>query len=192
MMARQGKTIRLEAPFSEEKARELKSGDRVLLRGTVYTLRDAGHKRLVELLKRGEEPPFPIKDAVLYYVGPSPAKAGRPLGSAGPTTSYRMDPYTPYLIQRGLRGMIGKGRRGVDVIDSMKQHGAVYFAAIGGAGALISETIRAAEIVAWEDLGTEALRRLTVVDMQVTVVVDTEGRNLYEEGPAAWLSEHHD
>ncbi len=190
-MTDQGRTIKLEAPFSEEDAKELRSGDRVLLSGVIYTLRDAGHKRLVELLERGEEPPFPLKGAVLYYVGPSPAKAGRPLGAAGPTTSCRMDPYTPYLIRHGLRGMIGKGYRGDDVIEAMKQHSAVYFAAIGGAGALISQTIQEAQVVAWEDLGTEALRRLVVKDMPVTVVIDTDGHDLYEDGPCAWLSEHH-
>ncbi|HHW93274.1 MAG TPA: Fe-S-containing hydro-lyase [Clostridiaceae bacterium] len=185
-------TVRLQAPFSERVARELKSGQRVLLSGVIYSLRDAGHKRLVELLKRGEEPPFPIENAVLYYVGPSPAKAGRALGSAGPTTSSRMDPYTSCLIRNGLRGMIGKGYRSDEVINAMKKHGAVYFAAIGGAGALLSQAIKEAKVIAWDDLGTEALRRLMVEDMPVTVAIDTKGVDLYKEGPDMWLKRHHD
>ncbi len=185
-------TIRLRAPFTESEARELKIGQRVLLSGEIYSLRDAGHKRLVELIRRGEEPPFPLENAVLYYVGPSPAKAGRALGSAGPTTSSRMDPYTPYLIENGLRGMIGKGYRSAEVVEAMKERDAVYFAAIGGAGALISRSIKDSEVIAWEDLGTEALRRLTVEDMPVTVVIDTEGNDLYKEGPDMWLRGHHD
>lgn len=191
-MSGQGETINLQVPFTESVARKLKSGQRVLLSGEIYTLRDAGHKRLVELLQRGEEPPFPLENAVLYYVGPSPAKAGRALGSAGPTTSSRMDPYTPFLIGEGLRGMIGKGYRSDEVVNAMKKYGAVYFAAIGGAGALISRAIKKADVVAWEDLGTEALRRLTVENMPVTVVIDTDGNNLYKDGPHMWLTEHHD
>ena len=191
-MSDQVETIRLQVPFAESEARALKSGQRILLSGVIYSLRDAGHKRLVELLKRGEEPPFPLDNAVLYYVGPSPAKAGRALGSAGPTTSSRMDPYTPCLIRNGLRGMIGKGYRSDEVVAAMKEHGAVYFAAIGGAGALISRAIKEAEVIAWEDLGTEALRRLTVENMPVTVVIDTEGNNLYRDGPHIWLIRHHD
>lgn len=185
-------TIRLQAPFTESEARELKSGQRVLLSGVIYSLRDAGHQRLVELLERGEKSPFPLENAVLYYVGPSPAKAGRALGSAGPTTSSRMDPYTPCLIKNGLRGMIGKGFRSDEVVRAMKEYGAVYFAAIGGAGALISRAIKEAEVVAWDDLGTEALRRLVVEDMPVTVVIDTEGNDLYKDGPDMWLRGHHD
>ncbi len=191
-MSDKTETIRLQAPFSEREARKLKSGQRVLLSGVIYSLRDAGHKRLVELIERGEESPFPLDNAVLYYVGPSPAKAGRALGSAGPTTSSRMDPYTPYLIKNGLRGMIGKGFRSDEVVRAMKEYGAVYFAAIGGAGALISRAIKEAEVVAWDDLGTEALRRLVVEDMPVTVVIDTEGNDLYKDGPDMWLRGHHD
>ncbi len=191
-MTKEVETIRLQAPFTESEARELKSGQRVLLSGVIYSLRDAGHKRLVELIERGEDPPFPLDNAVLYYVGPSPAKAGRALGSAGPTTSSRMDPYTPCLIRNGLRGMVGKGYRSDEVIDAMKEYGAVYFAAIGGAGALISRAIKEAEVIAWEDLGTEALRRLTVKDMPVTVVIDTDGNDLYNDGPDMWLRGHHD
>lgn len=185
-------TIRLQAPFTEGEARALKSGQRILLSGEIYSLRDAGHKRLVELIKHGEEPPITLENNVLYYVGPSPAKAGRALGSAGPTTSSRMDPYTPFLIKNGLRGMIGKGYRSDEVVAAMKEHGAVYFAAIGGAGALISRAIKEAEVIAWEDLGTEALRRLKVENMPVTVVIDTDGNNLYEVGPHIWLTRHHD
>ncbi len=178
--------IPLEAPLDEARARALRSGDRVLLSGTVYTLRDAGHKRLIEELEQGREPPFPLQDAVIYYVGPTPAPPGRVIGSAGPTTSYRMDPYTPALIERGLRGMIGKGYRDDKVLEAMKKGGAVYFAATGGAGALLSKTIREAEVIAWEDLGTEALRRLVVRDMPLTVVIDSQGNDLYREGPRAW------
>jgi len=191
-MSDKTETIRLQAPFSEREARKLKSGQRVLLSGVIYSLRDAGHKRLVELIERGEESPFPLDNAVLYYVGPSPAKAGRALGSAGPTTSSRMDPYTPFLIKNGLRGMIGKGFRSDEVVSAMKEYEAVYFAAIGGAGALISRAIKEAEVVAWDDLGTEALRRLVVEDMPVTVVIDTEGNDLYKDGPDMWLRGHHD
>ncbi|MGI6507408.1 MAG: Fe-S-containing hydro-lyase [Saccharofermentanales bacterium] len=191
-MSDKTETIRLQAPFSESEARKLKSGQRVLLSGVIYSLRDAGHKRLVELIERGEELPFPLDNAVLYYVGPSPAKAGRALGSAGPTTSSRMDPYTPFLIKNGLRGMIGKGFRSDEVVSAMKEYEAVYFAAIGGAGALISRAIKDAEIIAWDDLGTEALRRLVVEDMPVTVVIDTEGNDLYKDGPDTWLRGRHD
>ncbi len=191
-MSDKTETIRLQAPFSEREARKLKSGQRVLLSGVIYSLRDAGHKRLVELVECGKEPPFPLENAVLYYVGPSPAKAGRALGSAGPTTSSRMDPYTPFLIKNGLRGMIGKGFRSDEVVSAMKEYEAVYFAAIGGAGALISRAIKDAEIIAWDDLGTEALRRLVVEDMPVTVVIDTEGNDLYKDGPDTWLRGRHD
>ncbi|HPX93187.1 MAG TPA: Fe-S-containing hydro-lyase [Bacillota bacterium] len=182
--------IPVQAPLDEQTAARLRSGDRVLLSGTVYTLRDAGHQRLVELLKEGGEPPFPLRDAVIYYVGPTPATGGRAIGSAGPTTSSRMDPYTPYLIERGLRGMIGKGCRDLAVIEAMKKCGAVYFAATGGAGALLSKTVLRAELLAWEELGTEALRRLTIKDMPLTVIIDSQGSNLYEDGPRAWRMEH--
>ena len=178
--------IDLQAPFDEARARSLKSGDRVLLSGTVYTLRDAGHKRLLELLEQGEDPPFPLDNAVIYYVGPSPASGGRPIGSAGPTTSSRMDPYTPALLKRGLRGMIGKGHRDSSVVEAMKKAGAVYFAATGGAGALLSKCILEARVIAWEDLGTEALRRLEVKDMPLTVIIDSQGKNLYFDGPRQW------
>ena len=178
--------ISIQAPLDEASARKLESGDRILLSGTLYTLRDAGHQKLIECLKAGKEPPFPLEDAFLYYVGPSPATRGRPIGSAGPTTASRMDPFTPYLIERGLRGMIGKGHRDICVIEAMKTHGAVYFAATGGAGALLSKTILKSEIIAWEELGPEAMRRLEVRDMPLTVIIDSRGRNLYEEGPREW------
>ncbi|NLA96153.1 MAG: Fe-S-containing hydro-lyase [Clostridiaceae bacterium] len=182
--------IQVQAPLDEAAARSLRSGDRVLLSGTVYTLRDAGHQRLVDLLNQGHNPPFPLEDAVIYYVGPTPATGGRAIGSAGPTTSSRMDPYTPSLIRHGLRGMIGKGHRDLQVIRAMKEYGAVYFAATGGAGALLSKTIVEAELLAWEELGTEALRRLTVRDMPLTVIIDSQGRNLYEDGPRDWRRQH--
>lgn len=182
--------IQVQAPLDQGAARSLRSGDRVLLSGTVYTLRDAGHQRLLELMEQGHKPPFPLENAVIYYVGPSPAAGGRAIGSAGPTTSSRMDPYTPFLIQHGLRGMIGKGYRDLQVIRAMKEYGAVYFAATGGAGALLSKSIVQAELLAWEELGTEALRRLTVRDMPLTVIIDSQGRNLYEDGPRDWRRQH--
>lgn len=174
---------RISTPISEKTARSLRIGDRVLLSGTVYTARDAGHERLNNLLLRGEELPFPLEGAVIFYVGPSPAKPGAVIGSAGPTTSYRMDPYTPLLIKSGLKGMIGKGRRNEEVKSAIKEFGAVYFAAVGGAGALLAERITAAEVIDFEDLGTEALRRLTVTDFPLIVAGDAEGRDLYLEGP---------
>ncbi|NLC26972.1 MAG: Fe-S-containing hydro-lyase [Fastidiosipila sp.] len=180
--------IYLSTPLSEEKARSLKAGDRVLLSGNIYTLRDAGHARLIESLDKGEKLPVDLQDAIIFYVGPSPAAPGKAIGSAGPTSSYRMDPYTPRLLAEGLRGMIGKGHRSQQVIESMKKHGSVYFGAIGGAGALISKTVLSAEIVAYEDLGTEALRCLQIKDLPLTVVIDAEGNNLYETGPAEWKS----
>ena len=182
--------IHVEAPLDKDTVKRLKSGDRVLLSGTIYSLRDAGHKRLIALLEQGEALPFPLEDAVIYYVGPSPAVRGQAIGSAGPTTSSRMDPYTPQLIARGLSGMIGKGYRDPCVVDAMKAHGAVYFAATGGAGALLSKTIVEAQVLAWEELGPEALRRLVVKDMPLTVIIDSEGRDLYEEGPKAWRQQH--
>lgn len=179
--------IKIEMPLSAEVARGLKAGDRVLLSGTIYTARDAAHARLVELVARGEELPFPIEGALIYYVGPTPAKPGRVIGSAGPTTSYRMDAYAPKLIELGLRGMLGKGKRSPEVIEAMKAHGAVYFGAIGGAAALLAECIVAAEVVCYEDLGAEAIRKLTVKDFPATVVIDTEGNNLFEFGVAQYL-----
>lgn len=178
--------IYLTTPLSEEKASSLRAGDRVLLSGSIFTLRDAGHARLIEALDRGEDLPVDLQDAIIFYVGPSPAAPGKAIGSAGPTSSYRMDPYTPRLLRQGLRGMIGKGYRSQEVIASMKENGAVYFGAIGGAGALISKTVISARVIAYEDLGTEALRCLQVRDLPLTVVIDTQGNNLYETGPAEW------
>ncbi len=180
--------IRITAPFSREEARKLKSGDSVLISGTIYTARDAAHKRLTELIKNGEPLPFPVKDSVIYYVGPTPAMPGRAIGSAGPTTSYRMDAYSPAMIEAGETGMIGKGKRSPEVVSEMKKHGAVYFAAIGGAGALLSRCITGAEIIAYEDLGAEAVRKLTVRDFPAIVVIDASGNNLYETGRRAYLA----
>lgn len=180
-------TKKLRVPFSPEEARELRAGESVLLSGVIYTARDAAHKRLCELLAQGKPLPIDIKNATIYYVGPTPAKEGRAIGSAGPTTAYRMDAYSPMLIAAGETGMIGKGKRGAEVIEAMKKSGAVYFGAIGGAGALLSHCIKKAEIVDYKDLGAEALRRLEVEDFPVTVVIDSLGNNLYEEGRKAYL-----
>ncbi len=179
---------RITAPLSPEVAKELRCGDSVLLSGTIYTARDAAHKRLVELVKEGKELPFPMQNAVIYYVGPTPAKPGQPIGSAGPTTSYRMDAYAPTLIAMGLTGMIGKGKRGPEVVAAMKEHNAVYFGAIGGAGALLARCVVSSEIVAYEDLGAEAIRRLEVRDMPLTVVIDSLGNNLYQQGRQEYLA----
>lgn len=178
---------RITTPLTEEKVRDLKVGDTVLLSGIIYTARDAAHKRLVDLLDEEKELPLDVKDAVIYYVGPSPTKPGNAFGSGGPTTSYRMDPYAPRLLDIGLRGMIGKGLRSKEVIESMKKNKAVYFGAIGGAAALIGKSVVSAEIIAYEDLGAEAIRRLEVKDLPVVVVIDSQGNNLYEEGQKAYL-----
>lgn len=170
----------IEAPFSEEAARQLKSGDYVYITGTIYTARDAAHKRMYEALARGEELPFDVKNNVIYYMGPSPAREGRPIGSAGPTTASRMDKYAPSLLDLGLRGMIGKGKRTDAVRQAVVRNGAVYFAAVGGAGALLSKSILSSEVIAYDDLGTEAIRKLQVKNFPVIVVIDTEGNNLYE------------
>jgi len=174
--------IRITTPLSEETARQLKAGDMVLICGTIYAARDAAHKRMVEALDRGEQLPVDLTDQIIYYVGPSPAKPGRPIGSAGPTTSGRMDVYTPRLLAQGLRGMIGKGYRSEEVVEAMKKYGAVYFAATGGAAALISRSIKSYEVIAYPDLGTEALAKLTVEDFPAIVVIDAAGRNYYIEG----------
>ena len=180
--------IKITAPLSREEARKLKSGDSVLISGVIYTSRDAAHKRLCELADKGQELPLDIKDSIIYYVGPTPAKEGQAIGSAGPTTSYRMDAYSPTLIRLGETGMIGKGKRGPEVIAAMKEHGAVYFGAIGGCGALLSKCIKKAEVIAYDDLGAEAIRRLEVEDFPVVVVIDSEGNNLYEKGKADYLN----
>lgn len=170
----------IQAPVTREEARQLKSGDYVYITGTIYTARDAAHKRMQETLDRGEELPFTIKGNVIYYMGPSPARENRPIGSAGPTTASRMDRYTPALLDLGLGAMIGKGKRSQAVIDAIVRNEAVYFAAIGGAGALLSKCIVSSEVIAYEDLGTEAIRRLEVKNLPVVVVIDSQGNNLYE------------
>ena len=180
--------VKITTPLTREKARTLKSGDSVLLSGVIYTARDAAHKRLCELAAQGKPLPFDVKDAVIYFVGPAPAMPGQVIGSAGPTTSYRMDPYSPVLIREGLTGMIGKGKRSDEVVSAMKQYGAVYFGAIGGCGALLSKCIKSAEIVAYEDLGAEAVRRLEVEDLPVTVIIDADGNDLYKKGRADYLA----
>lgn len=166
--------IKVKAPFTKEFAKTLKAGDNVLISGTIYTARDAAHKRLVE----EETMPFPIENAVVYYAGPAPAKKGQPIGSCGPTTSGRMDAYAPTLIAKGQKGMIGKGERSAEVIEAMKKHGAVYFGAIGGAGALISRCVTTAEVIAYDDLGTEAIRKLTVKDFPAVVMIDSYGNRI--------------
>ena len=179
--------MKLTAPLSQEEARKLRAGDSVLLSGTIYTARDAAHKRLCELVAEGKELPFPVKDSIIYFVGPTPAKEGQAIGSAGPTTSYRMDASSPTLIAQGQTGMIGKGKRGPEVVEAMTEYGAVYFGAIGGCGALLSNCIKKAEIVCYEDLGAEAIRRLEVEDFPVVVIIDSDGNNLYESGRKAYL-----
>ena len=179
--------VKVTTPLTEEKAKKLKAGDTVLLSGVLYTGRDAAHKRLIELLDKGQELPLNIKDEVIYYVGPSPAKPGQVIGSAGPTTSYRMDPYAPRLLDLGLRGMIGKGARNQEVIDAIVRNNGVYFGAIGGAAALIGKSIVKSEIIAYEDLGAEAIRKIEVKDMPLVVIIDSEGTNLYEVGQKDYL-----
>ena len=170
----------MNVPMTKEEAAGLKSGDYVYLTGTIYTARDAAHKRMDENLDRGEKLPLDIKDQVIYYMGPSPAREGRPIGSAGPTTASRMDRYTPRLLDLGLGAMIGKGKRSREVLDAVVRNKAVYFAAVGGAGALLSKCIQSSEVIAYEDLGTEAVRKLYVKDFPVIVVADSNGNNLYE------------
>ena len=178
---------KIQTPFTREDARSLKAGDTCLITGTIYTARDAAHKRLCELVAQGKPLPMDMENAIIYFVGPTPAKPGQAIGSAGPTTSYRMDAYSPALIAIGQTGMIGKGKRNAEVIAAMKEYGAVYFGATGGCGALLSKCIKKAEIVAYEDLGAEAIRRLEVEDFPVTVIIDSEGNNLYETGREAYL-----
>ena len=180
-------TKKIQTPLTREKVRELKAGDSCTITGTIYTARDAAHKRLCELVAQGKELPMEIKDAIIYFVGPTPAKPGQAIGSAGPTTSYRMDAYSPTLISIGQTGMIGKGKRNDEVVNAMKEHGAIYFGAIGGCGALLSKCIKKAEIVAYEDLGAEAIRKLEVEDFPVVVIIDSEGNNLYESGRKEYL-----
>lgn len=175
------------APITEEVTANLKSGDFVCLSGTVYSARDAAHKRLAEAIEKGEDLPFDLKDSVVYYMGPSPAREGRPIGSAGPTTASRMDKYAPALLDLGQKAMIGKGKRSQEVIDAMIRNHAVYFAAIGGAGALLSKCITKSEVVCYEDLGAEAVRRLEVENFPVIVVIDSKGNNLYETSAKEYL-----
>ncbi|MBR4277349.1 MAG: Fe-S-containing hydro-lyase [Lachnospiraceae bacterium] len=170
----------INVPYSKETASGLRAGDYVYLTGTIYTARDAAHKRMYENLQNGKELPFDIKGNVIYYMGPSPAREGRPIGSAGPTTASRMDKYTPTLLDLGMAGMIGKGKRTESVREAVIRNGAVYFAAVGGAGALLSKAIKSSEVIAYDDLGTEAIRKLTVEDFPVVVVMDSKGNNLYE------------
>lgn len=170
----------INAPVSKEDAQKLKSGDYVYLTGTIYTARDAAHKRMKETLDKNEKLPFDIRGNVIYYMGPSPAREGRPIGSAGPTTASRMDRYTPQLLDMGLGAMIGKGKRSKEVIDAIIRNQSVYFAAVGGAGALLSKCIVSSNVIAYEDLGTEAIRCLEIKDFPVIVVIDSEGNNLYE------------
>lgn len=178
---------KLTCPVKKEDLAMLRAGDRVLLSGTVYTARDAAHKRLTELLSAGETAPFPLEGSAIYYVGPTPEKPGQVIGSAGPTTSGRMDAYSPALLDLGQAVMIGKGARNAQVIEAIIKNGAVYLAAMGGAGALMGSCIRSARVICWEDLGCEAVRELTVQDMPLTVAVDSLGGNIYESGPAAYL-----
>ena len=172
---------RMQVPFSKEDREKLRSGDYVYLTGTIYTARDAAHKRMQETLERKEALPIDIEEQVIYYMGPTPAREGRPIGSAGPTTASRMDKYTPRLLDLGLTAMIGKGKRKPEVTEAIVRNGAVFFAAVGGAGALLSKCIKKAEVIAYEDLGTEAIRKLEVENLPVIVVIDSQGNNLYEE-----------
>ena len=178
---------KIQVPLLKEDIDELRAGDYVYLTGTIYTARDAAHKRMYDSMKKGEELPIELNGNVLYYLGPSPAREGQVIGSAGPTTSSRMDKYTPDMLYAGLKGMVGKGKRSKEVIEAMKRNGAVYFAAVGGAGALLAQCIKEAEVVAYDDLGTEAIRRLHIEDLPVIVVIDKEGNNLYETATEKWV-----
>lgn len=189
MTASNASAKRISGVIDAQTARSLSAGDQVLYSGKVFTARDAAHARLVELMDRGEELPFDITDAIIYYAGPAPAKPGMVMGSVGPTTSYRMDPYAPRLLDAGQRAMIGKGVRSEQVVEAIKRNDAVYFAAIGGAAALIAESVKDVQLVCYEDLGTEAIRILTVEDMPLTVAIDCKGESIYDLGPAAYLAQ---
>ena len=180
---------RLTEPYTKDAVREFHAGDQVRITGTIYTARDAAHKKITEMIGRGEKPPFEIEGSIIYYVGPTPAKPGRPIGSAGPTTSYRMDAYAPELLDLGQLMMIGKGQRSEEVAEAVLRNGAVYAAAIGGAAAVIARCVKSAEVIAFPELGAEAVRRLYVEDLPVTIVLDTHGGNLYKEGRAAYLAQ---
>ena len=171
----------IKAPISKEVSRKLRAGDYVYITGTIYTARDAAHKRMDDALKNGENLPVDMAGQTIYYMGPSPAREGRPIGSAGPTTSSRMDKYAPLLMDQGLKGMIGKGKRSAEVREAIVRNGAVYFAAVGGAGALLSKAVKKAEVIAYDDLGTEAIRKLEVENLPAIVVIDSEGSYLYED-----------
>ncbi len=179
----------ITAPLKKEDIDQLKSGDYVYISGTIYVARDAAHKRMDELLDKGESLPMELNNNIIYYMGPSPAREGRPIGSAGPTTASRMDKYTPRLLDLGLKGMIGKGKRTKDVVDAIVRNGCVYFAAVGGAGAILSKAITSSEVVAYEDLGTEAIRKLEVKDFPCIVIIDKNGNNLYETAIAEYCEE---
>jgi len=176
----------ITTPLTDETVEDLKIGDNVLITGTIYTARDAAHKRLVDLIDKGEELPFDVKGQIIYFAGPTPPKPGKVIGSAGPTTSYRMNAYTPKVIASGQKGMIGKGEMSAEVVEAMKKHKAVYMAAVGGAGALIAKAITAAEVIAYDDLGAEAIRKLTVKDFPAIVALDCHGGNLFKEGIAKY------
>lgn len=178
---------KIATPLTEDITKTLKAGDSILLSGIIYTARDAAHGRLINLLDEEKDLPLNINSEIIYYVGPTPEKPGEVIGSAGPTTSYRMDSYAPRLLDLGLKGMIGKGARSEEVITAIKRNNAIYFGAIGGAGALISKCIKSSEIIAYDDLGAEAIRKLEVKDMPLVVIIDTEGNNLYEIGKKAYL-----
>ncbi len=182
--------IKIKTPLTAENVKALTAGDCCLISGTIYTARDAAHKRLQELIDRNEPLPFDIKNSIIYFVGPTPAKEGQAIGSAGPTTSYRMDAYSPDLIRLGQTGMIGKGKRSDEVINAMKAYGAVYFGATGGCGALLSKCIKKSEVVAYPDLGAEAIYKLEVESFPVVVVIDSKGNNLYKTGPKEYLKQN--
>lgn len=182
--------IEITAPLTKEVAASLRAGDSVSISGVIYSARDAAHKKLCALIEKGEALPFPVDGSVIYYMGPSPAQPGAVIGAAGPTTSYRMDSYAPKLLALGSLGMIGKGRRSAEVIEAMKKSGAVYFGAVGGAGALLQRSIRKAELVCWPELGAEALMRLEVHELPAIVVIDSLGCDLYETGPRDYLKQH--
>ncbi len=179
----------IQVPLCSAETASLRAGDYVYLSGTIYTARDAAHKRMYEALQRGEALPVEVAGNTIYYMGPSPAREGRPIGSAGPTTAGRMDKYTPMLLNLGLKGMIGKGKRSREVREAIVRNGAVYFAAVGGAGALLSRAVLASEVIAYDELGTEAIRKLTVKDFPVIVVIDSQGNDLYETAVKAYSQE---
>lgn len=179
--------VKLSTPLTYEKIKDLRAGDSILLSGTIYTARDAAHKRLIDLLDKNLELPININNETIYYVGPTPAKEGQVIGSAGPTTSYRMDSYSPRLLDLGLKAMIGKGERNEEVVNSIIKNKAIYLGAIGGAAALISKSITKSEIIAYEDLGAEAIRKMEIKDMPLIVIIDTEGNNLYKQGQEEYI-----